>query len=406
MTRVLFLADSMDSPSGFGCVIRNIIDNFCSGKIENDLEIGHLSWQYTGQRRERWEKHWKKSIMEYPIHSHRFGKDSFTAAIKNFKPDIVWSLGDFWMINWLGTHNYQRLLKEMNAKWYWYAPVDSEVIPYNFKNLLNFPDKIICMSQSGSDTLKRERPDLPHWMIPHGVNTEIYKPLSEEERDELRLKGGYKDKFVIGAVGRNQPRKSHDLLAIAFANFAKDKKDVMLHFHGDPIDPANMTSGFDGDRYPYLMTVIQMLKHEHDIVFTRGITYNDGLSLEMMNKLYNMFHIHSLATTGEGFGLPTLESNSCGVPNVITDYTSSRELVEGHGELVKVKMIVPGSFGTYRALIDIEDMTQKFQKMYDDWKDGGKLRKEYGRKAREHALGYDWTKKIVPQWNEILSDAK
>jgi len=244
---------------------------------------------------------------------------------------------------------------------------------------------------------------MPHWTIPHGVDTEIFKPLPEEQIEKIRKKNGYKDKFIIGCVGRNQDRKQHTRLVIAFKRFSEGKEDVMLHFHNDPVDPANIVKGFDGDTYPQLIIAIQMEKAEKNIVFTRGITYADSLPKDKLNELYNIFHIHALATTGEGFGLPIIEANSCGTPNVITNFTSSPELVKGHGELVKVQTCQVGAYGTWRALIDIDDMKNKLEKMYQDWKnDDSKVLKEYGRKAREHALNYDWVKVIVPQWKELF----
>lgn len=404
--RILFLTDSIDSNSGFGTVSRNIIENLCNGNVKNDLEIAHLAWQWTGRKIDYYKKGWEKSFTQYPIHKHKFGADSIAKVLKDFKPDILWTLGDFWMVNWLAEANYQRLLKEMSVKWYCYIPIDSDIIPFNFRGMLPVVDKVIAMSLAGGEVLKKEHPEMEHWVIPHGVKTDVFKPYTEEERNDIRKKDGYLDKFVIGCVGRNQDRKQHNRLVMAFAKFAKDKEDVFLHFHNDPSDPANMIAGFNGEQYPFLLTVINMLNVGYKVGFTKGITYMDSLPEVELNRLYNTFHIHALATTGEGFGLPIIESNSAGIPNIVTDFTSSPELIKGHGELVKVKTLQAGTFGTWRAFIDIDDMVEKFEKMYKDWKeDDSKLRIEYGKNARIHALKYDWIKNIVPEWIKLFNDS-
>jgi len=53
-----------------------------------------------------------------------------------------------------------------------------------------------------------------------------------------------------------------------------------------------------------------------------------ALTEEGMANLYNMMDVFVLPTAGEGFGIPTLEAMSCGVPICVTNYTTGWELVK------------------------------------------------------------------------------
>jgi glycosyltransferase involved in cell wall biosynthesis len=46
------------------------------------------------------------------------------------------------------------------------------------------------------------------------------------------------------------------------------------------------------------------------------------LADEQVNRLYNLCDVTVLPSTGEGFGLPIIESLAAGVPVVATDYSA------------------------------------------------------------------------------------
>ena len=53
-----------------------------------------------------------------------------------------------------------------------------------------------------------------------------------------------------------------------------------------------------------------------------------AVSEKDMAQLYNCMDVFVLPTAGEGFGIPTLEAMSCGVPICATNYTTSWELIK------------------------------------------------------------------------------
>lgn len=388
-TRVLLVTDGIWTPSGFGTVCKNI----SYGLRDQDVEVAILSWQFVGMTTSF------DNIKVYPIKDHTFGADQIQYVIQDFRPHYVITLGDMWMVNYMANDGNQKVLKDFKAKWIWYLPIDSDNIPAPFMAPILKADCVVAMSKHGGKVL--EAAGVPHEYIPHGVDTAFYKPIDKEEARKGNSQ--YKDKFIIGCVARNQDRKQYARLIRAFSLFAKDKDDTFLHVHADPVDSAGLSKDFNGQAFSVLLLSISYYGMSHKVYFTEGIrSFNSGIGSANMVNIYNMFDIHALSTTGEGFGLPIIESMACGIPNVITDYTSTEELIKGRGEPAKVKATMLGSFGTIRAIVDEEDMAEKFEKLYQDWKNGGLLLKQYSNDCVKFAQDYDWKKVVIPAWVNLF----
>jgi glycosyltransferase involved in cell wall biosynthesis len=54
----------------------------------------------------------------------------------------------------------------------------------------------------------------------------------------------------------------------------------------------------------------------------------ESLSEESMVEMYNCMDMFVLPTAGEGFGIPTIEAMSCGVPVAVTNYTTAWEIIK------------------------------------------------------------------------------
>jgi glycosyltransferase involved in cell wall biosynthesis len=58
------------------------------------------------------------------------------------------------------------------------------------------------------------------------------------------------------------------------------------------------------------------------------LDHGQAVSEKQMAHLFNCMDVFVLPTGGEGFGIPTLEAMSCGVPICATNYTTSYELIK------------------------------------------------------------------------------
>ena len=142
-----------------------------------------------------------------------------------------------------------------------------------------------------------------------------------------------------------------------------------------------------------------------------------------MVDIFNMMDVHALPTGGEGFGIPTLESMSCGRPNVICNYTTSYELVGADKPECPPDMIMPhgwdgddnlietdrGFLVPYkdmmwdtpiraaprRALWDENKAADAFEYYYHN----RDVCRAHGKNARKYAIKhYDWNKTVGPIW--------
>jgi len=228
--------------------------------------------------------------------------------------------------------------------------------------------------------------------IPLGVDTKVFQPSADKEHAKQAF--GYEGKFVILSDARNAPRKLWPRTLEIFRRFAADKDDVVLHLHCDPADPWARSPEYCYD----LRSDIAFLNLTEKVSFTKDMSIlAGGVPLEQLVQVYQAADVHLLASSGEGFGLPTLQAAATGVVPLASDYSASRELVLNHGEAINIRHFLLDEFGLRRGLIDINDAIYKLEKLYRD----RQLLAHKAQNSREFALSYDW-KYIFPQWEELL----
>ena len=246
-------------------------------------------------------------------------------------------------------------------------------------------DKTIAMSKYGKWVFKTFfNMNVPY--IWHGVNTDIFvnKPKPEQ----------LSSKFVIGNLNRNQPRKQPVRALEAFAKFAKDKPDVLLHMQMDWNDEFGWPIGYFADLYGI----------RPKLIAPKPV----GISREEVSNTYNMWDLNLTPTAGEGFGLTHIEGFACGLPSIATDYTTSKELImdgtpSPRGTLVKAKDLYWQKLNTAavrRSLIDIDDLVKVFNKYYYN----RDMVIKHGKNAREWAEKNVAWKVIQPQWEKLVAD--
>jgi len=285
-------------------------------------------------------------------------------------------------------------------------------------------------------------------LILHGVDKMCFKPWYPEgmdedtplddlmhERKRYTMGEPFADKWIIGFVGRNQIRKAIPRAIRAFKAFncetwcEKNKVEV-LGDEGETVETyeaehfCNNVQKFRCDVCP---AFVQRPETEHTIIYlhtTRGdgqdpqdkpgigwlidelgeryniqgrlgmtpsITVLKGLPRAGLAQLMNCFDVHLFLSHSEGFGLPIAESLSCGVPNLVTDYSSMPELIsDGGGMAVEVKDF--DTFTTWEndwALADVGDAATKLNEIFTD--------KELYASMREAAAKSEYT----PHWDVI-----
>lgn len=182
----------------------------------------------------------------------------------------------------------------------------------------------IAMSRFGERML-RDR-GLDPLYVPHGFDGNVYRPIDKVQARESM--GFPQDKFIIGMVSANKgwpARKGFTQAVEAFARFHETHPDSMLYLHTE-------SSGvIQGVNLPTLLRA-------HDIPpdavrFPDPYRYLVGFEQEMMASVYSSFDVLLNPAYGEGFGVPIIEAQACGVPVITTDWTAMPELTRT-GEVV------------------------------------------------------------------------
>jgi len=331
-------------------------------------------------------------------------EDVIQPWIKQIQPDIFFVLLDTFMV-----YPWFLDIDLSPAKSIFYYPSDGEpFLPGGVcDTILRKVTKAVAMSKFAQKQVKNYH-KLDTEYIPHAIDTTLFYPLSQQKKDQLRMKWGVYNKFVVGCVARNQPRKMMDRTIKVFAKFAKDKEDVILLLHMDPLDVAGAFN---------LQMLIKELGILNKVLFT-GTRYFQGFTYDQMRDIYNLMDVFCLLTSGEGFGIPTIEAMACEIPIVITDYTTTQELIEENGKCGEsVRLIGTESFPRYdpdnilfntltgtwnveRGLADIYHGVTALNKIYYD----RSLINTYGKTGRQKVLKYYTWDVVMPQWHRLFQD--
>ena len=327
----------------------------------------------------------QKSIIKvYGIGDERdryrdLGKYKLPSLLKIIKPGLLILIGDLRM--------YSYVVDIPNVP-YTVAvlPVDGSPVPNAWLPILEKFDEIVSVSEFGMNELKKV--GINSTLIPFGVDTSIYHPLGEDTISELKKTADLPmDKWIWGAVMRNQPRKNLPDLFLAFKKFDEIYPDKsILHVHSYPKDEAGWDL-FELARYYGIANKVRFTKQFFDV------------TQPVLNSIYNTADVNITATRSEGFGLTILESMATRTPQIAPAHTAIAELVSPNcGELVKVERALMGTALVHEYLVSIDDFVDKMVRIYEN----PGLRDWYARNALEKAKKrYSWDL-VMQKWVKLL----
>jgi len=218
---------------------------------------------------------------------------------------------------------YWRWLYEMEAELRQNIPIlfyhiwDDLPDPHYNRNYYESCDWLGCISKQtygivsrvgkiDSETIK----PLKDWQVsyvPHGINSDTYKPVEVPQDFRKQLLGDKDYKFVLFWMNRNIKRKQPSDVIWAFKLFVdklpeEDRDKVCLIMHTSPRDQ----NGTD------LIAVADRIAPNCDIKFS-----TDRVNQEQLNWLYNLSDCTINIAGNEGFGLVTAESVMAGTPIIV-----------------------------------------------------------------------------------------
>jgi len=373
-----------------------------------------------------------------------YGKDSFPSIVEKVRPDIVWGLGDPWMLE------VQSQMKAQGGyRYVCYCPVDSEPYTPKWGAALAQADELVAMTEYGKGVLL-QIPQLRSSnisVIPHGVDHTMFSKVDKSTREQMRkdIGGGYvKDNtFVLGWIGKDQYRKQiwqlYELMYYLRSgdyiicqdcgsitpmeydpNLRKPRKVGSLRTYSPNYDYQSCWrcgssqvdkgqadkdiilwshmrnapgTGYDLSHLGYIYKIDQS-------IFDASQSMDDrGLPTQAINYLYNCFDALLMPTGGEGFGLPVLEAMACGTPVIYANYSGHTSFAEGLP--VRVRTFPEIRTQRFRCIVDMGHLIEQVLKLKADHN----LRHQLSVRGMKTAGKMGWDM-FTQNWVNVLERAK
>jgi len=342
------------APSGYG----NQTAIWTRKLIEMGHEVAISSyWGLSGSPTE-----WN-GIPVLPGYGHAYCSASLHQHAKALNPDIVITLGDIWVLD-------PNLLRELPvAHW---LPGDCRPMSVADRNVVEVSgSELIAMSKFGKDRFTEA--GFKPLYVPHGIDTELFIP--DRDKAAIRKKLGLgQDEFVIGVNAANNDaiRKAAPEMFLAFAKFHANHPDVILAVHAG----VHQEGGQDLEVLAENLGITDRVRVVDQYHYHAGMVSNKELA-----DWYCAIDVLAACTYAEGFGLPIIEAQACGIPVITTNASSMTEL-NPHGIGIDGTPFWNGVHKGWWIRPDLTGMADAFEEAYEKRDDVNRD------KLREFALEY------------------
>ena len=289
--KICFVGTSTARNSGYAKVMANLIKG-----LKDSLEIYHYAIHDSPQ---------KLRTPEVPTKCvEDFGFDGLQAYCEQNAIEVVFIYNDIMVV--------LQYLKEWKPPrlWVYLDTVGHGIAPPLIKALQENSERIYFLN-----SYWKEHYNLPNsYVLDHGVDTTIFKPVDESKKAELRkmLNIPTGSKIILNA-NRNSKRKRLDLCISGFVQYCKQ----------NPVNNYFLLLMTAKDGYYDIGNVLceEIRKHQHDCSSRIRAIHTDKVNItdERMNEFYNLADYGINTSYGEGFGLTALEHLTLGKPQILTD---------------------------------------------------------------------------------------
>jgi len=390
--RLLYRREAPYAQTGYGKMTREIVSRL----IERGMQVysiggigGMTVW---GGKMEYPTPRAKITVL--PTIGDIGGSNVAEMYIHKYKLDLMVTLWDTFITEYTGNLS----VPAVN-----YMPIDGHLtgrMAHYVRNAI----RVVAYSKFGHRELLSRLPASQVGYIPHGVDCSVYKPFSDEARQKVRsmiLPKGHQDGFLFLNVGANMgERKQLPLLLIAFKRFLErnPKADAYLFLFTNADQPY--PQGYDLPAFADELGIRQRLLWPSESPILEPVSEHE------MASLMSAANVYVSPALGEGFGLPVIESESCGTPVIHSNSSTAPELVGGHGWLVEIDpeyLLVPAWIPTLQTypVVKISSLVNCMEEAYNS----PDLVKKYGEAARRFAQGYDWPL-VMPGWFKLFQDVE
>lgn len=342
--RLIWGSNSPLVPGGYGVTTGLVVPRFrdiLGIEVAISATYGHYG------RKIVWQ-----GIDIYPPGNKPFGNDIHAANAKQHHADLLLTHQDVWT-------QMPDQITASSTRWASWQPLDSEPIaPTIVERLRDHCYQPIALARFGQE--QAELAGIPMPLILQGIDTTVFVP---GDRAAARAKLGWpQDAFIVGMVARNSGypnRKAYPQQIEAFAQFAKQHSDAMLYIH------AELNPDADDQATP-LAWQIERHGLESRVILANSYDLNMGYKTEDLVTRYQAMDTLLCVSMSEGFGIPLIEAQSCGIPVITGDWTAMAENCYVGWKVPKERSepwpVSP--LACYWRLPHIEGITRKLEQAY------------------------------------------
>ena len=298
------------------------------------------------------------------------------------KPDVCISASDSFIYEAGDTKDFY---------WVPWCPVDYEPIPKLIADSLVSADHILVYSNWGVDRL-RESGFKAHY-VPGAADADFWHPSLNSPKEERQHSAALKDldflvTMVSANVDRMDDRKGFREALLGFKLFNEQHPNSALYLHCGWTGPV------------HLIELVRRLGLEGKVI--QPDQYSFALNLLDDNYLRRMYWCSDVllnTSKSEGFGLPVIEAQMCGVPVAMTDFANVDEVVKTGWKIAGDRCWSDGP-DAFRLRVRPDEVAESLEKAYCQ---NGAIGSD---KIRERVLEFDQPAVYENHWIPALEVIK
>lgn len=341
--RVLFTGEASFLGTGFSTYANEVIqrlyksDDIIMAEMgsyahDDDTRCQQVPWKFYPVAPARSNKAAMQKYMSGP--TNQFGESKFPDVCLDFKPDIVLSITDWWMSEYI-----DRSPLRHNFSWVQMPTIDGEPQREIWLDTYKRSDGILTYSDYGMNLLKKtgRRGTKLITIASPGADLEMFKP-PDNKRDHKSRLGIDPNSLIVGTVMRNQKRKLYYDLIEAFSMWLHKSKSkghldlarrTFLYLHtsypdvGYDIGKAirdfkvgnkvimTYLCGNCQTAYPSFFSGELMVCRKCGKLAAHPPNANHSCPRNVLADIMKTFDLYVQYSIAEGYGMPLAEAQAC-----------------------------------------------------------------------------------------------